>query len=164
MSRNLSIVAKQELFKQSSSMVIPVFVDISYVTSGGATQVLHLVNNTEPLTYLGTTYTPFAFRFDPPSETATSISGARITVDAVDQSVIAILRDTPNAPVLTFVATFYFDESGTIYYEQLASWAFNMKNFSYNVDTITCELEYDIHWDDQVGSVYISPSTMPGLF
>lgn len=161
MPRSLSALAKGELFKRSSSMLLPVLMQLDHSTFDDP---VSLVNNTEAIVYGGATYLPFAFRFDPPDETATTLTNARLTIDAVDQSILALLRGLPSSPTVTMKAVFYYDETGTIQTEQLAAWEFSVANLSYNVDTISCDLIYEDRWQNQMGAVEITPYTMPGLF
>jgi hypothetical protein len=151
-------------------MVLPVLMHLSYTPVGGTLTNRYLVNNTENLTYPAVgeggsqEYTGFAFRFDPPDEKMTGFGNSSLTIDAVDQSIISELRSVAAAPTITMKAMFYYDEDAVLVFEPLASYDFTMRNLTYNVDSISCTLEYEDRWQNQMGPIEFTPWVTPGVF
>jgi hypothetical protein len=161
MSRTLTLAMRQQLFKRSTAALYPILLEIDHADMAAP---VFLVNNTETLTYGGDAYLPFAFRLDPPDETEDSITGGRLTIDAVDQSLIENIRSLSTSPTLVFKAMFYYDASGVVTFEPLASWEFTMRNVTYDVSVISAELVYEDRLDNQMGPIEMSPYVMPGIF
>lgn len=161
MARTLTQAIRRQLYKQQSSVVLPILLDIDHASLSAPIRV---VNNTEALTYGGNTYSPYAFRFDPPDETEDAISNARLTIDATDQTLIATIRSLSTSPTITGRAMFYYDESGTVEFEPIATWEFSLRNVQYDVSTISGELVYEDRLMNQMGPVEMTPQTFPGIF
>ena len=159
MSRSWTATAiQQELFKSQSGMCLPFLIQISHASWNSGTPY-YFVNNTESVTYDGNTYLPFPFSFDPPDETDSGITNARLTIDAVDQSIIEMIRTVPSAPTVTIIAAYIYD---TI--EELVPWTFTFRNVQYQAETVSGELIYEDRLQNQLSPISISARSFPGLF
>lgn len=159
MARTLPALARQELFKRSSGMVLPILLDIYHASFG----TIRVVNNNVELSYGGNTYVPFPFRLDPPDETEGGVPSATLTIDAIDQSVIELIRGASDAPTVTARAMFYYD-NGSVTFEPLVPWTFIVKTANYTAETVTLQLAYDDRLDNAMGPLIMSPSSFPGIF
>ena len=163
MSRALSSTARAALYAQESGFALPVLLEITHGVSGFANP-LRIVNNEVDLTFGGYVYSAFPFRFDPPDQREDgAIQNARITICAIDQQIAAILRSTATPPTVRAVATFWSDESGTVF-EQIAAWDMTLRNVSGNAETITADLIYEDRLDNEAPVDEFRPTTFPGVF
>jgi len=162
MSRTLSATARASLYAQETGAAYPILIEITHGVAG-YDNPLRLVNNTVNLTYGGHVYLAFPFKFDPPDQKDDgTIANAKLSVCAVDQQIAAILRSTAVAPTVRAVATFWSDESGSVAFEEIASWDFTLRNVSGSVDVISADLIYEDRLDNAVpGSEF--NSHFPGI-
>ena len=151
--------SRTSLFAQSSGMVLPILLDV--VSVGGGT--FHLCNNNVALIYGGTTYQPYAFRFDPPDMGRDDLTNARITIDATDQQLIRAIRTVTAAPVITARAMFYTDSTGTVVFEEIVPWRFLLRNVTYDISAISADLIYEDLLDNQMGPVEFTSRSFPGV-
>jgi len=162
MSRTLSSSARAALFAQQASAVFPILIEITHGVDGYANP-LRIVNNTVDLTYDGNVYTAFPFSFDPPDQKEDgSIANARLSICAVDQQIAAVLRSTSTAPTVRAVAMFWDDGSGSVVFEEVASWNFTLRNVTGSVDVITADLIYEDRLDNAVPAGEFN-SHFPGI-
>ena len=148
--RTISATARASLFAQQTGAVFPVLLEITHDVAG-YTSPLRIVNNTVDLTYSAHLYSAFPFRFDPPDlKDDGSVANAKLSICAVDQQIAAVLRSTANAPTVRAVAMFWNDESGSVVFEEVASWDFTLRNVSGNAETISADLVYEDRLDNAV--------------
>jgi len=162
--RTISTTARASLFAQEGGFALPVLLEITHGVTGYENP-LRIANNPTDLVYDGDTYHGFAFRFDPPDVgNEGAISNARLSVCAVDQQLAAIIRSTETPPTVQAVAAFYSDESGSLVFEPVASWAFTVGRVQGSLDTVTAELVYEDRLDNDMPADEFRPNMFPGLF
>ena len=162
--RTIPAWIKSALFDQETSGVVTALLEITHGVSG-YDNPLRICNNTQNLTFDGNVYTAFPFKFDPPDQkTDGSIANARLTICAVDQQIAGILRQTETPPTVRAIATFWLDETGSVQFEEIASWPLTLRNVSGDSMTIQGELVYEDRLDNQVPAGEFRPSHFPGLF
>lgn len=162
MSRNVSATARAALYAQQTGAAFPILIEITHGVAG-YDNPLRLVNNTVNLTYGGHVYLAFPFKFDPPDQKDDgSIANGKLSICAVDQQIAAILRSTQTAPTVRSIATFWDDETGTVVFEEVASWEFTLRNVSGAVDVISADLIYEDRLDNAVPGCEFN-SHFPGI-
>ena len=162
--RTIPAWIKSALFDQETSGVVTALLEITHGVSG-YDNPLRICNNTQNLTFGGNVYSAFPFKFDPPDQkTDGSIANARLTICAVDQQIAGILRQTDTPPTVRAIATFWSDETGSVQFEEIASWPLTLRNVSGDSMTIQGELVYEDRLDNQVPAGEFRPSLFPGLF
>ena len=162
--RTIPAWIKSALFNQETSGVVTALLEITHGVSG-YDNPLRICNNTENLVFEGSTFLAFPFKFDPPDQkTDGSIANARLTICAVDQQIAGILRQTETPPTVRAIATFWLDETGSVQFEEIASWPLTLRNVSGDSMTIQGELVYEDRLDNQVPAGEFRPSLFPGLF
>jgi hypothetical protein len=157
MSRTLPTLAKTALFAQQTGAVLPFLIDI---VSSAPAATFHLVNNTEAVTYGGQEYLPFPFKLDPPDETSEQISNARLTICAVDLSLIEAIRNATGTLTMTAIAVIV--DGANV--EALVPWTFTMRSISYNAETISADLIYEDRLQNLMPKDAMTPQNFPGLF
>ena len=165
MSRTLQLDTIRQLYGSESSMVLPILMEFTYYdVNSNPVGPLYFANNNMDLVYGGNTYTAFPFLFNPPSETDSGVSDASITICNADQYFIDALRNSPLPPLLTARAMFYYNPSGTLSFEQIASWPLTVRTITATPETITATLKYDDNSNDEMGPIEMSTYITPGLF
>jgi len=161
-SRTVSATARAALYAQQTSAALPILIEITHGVAG-YDNPLRLVNNTVDLVFGGYTYLAFPFKFDPPDQKDDgTIANAKVTICAVDQQIAAILRSTAIAPTVRAVATFWDDESGSVVFEEIASWDFTLRNATGSSGVISADLIYEDRLDNAVPSGEFN-SHFPGI-
>lgn len=160
MARSLSTAAKTALFSADTTVVLPILIEISH-TYEGASSPIYLACNNETITYDGHDYLPFAFKFSLPAETRDGLSNARLTIDAVDQSIIEVIREITVAPVVTVRAMLCPTEGGDP--EELVPWRFVLRNVTFDANTISGELIYEDLLVNQMGPLEFTAEVAPGV-
>jgi len=148
--RSISATAMAAFYAAQTGAVLPVLLEITHDVTGYPNP-LRIANNTVDLTYGGNTYTAFPFKYDPPDQREDgSTANARLTICAVDQTIPALLRLAVGAATVQATATFWNDESGSVLFEELASWSFTLRNVSGAADIVTADLIYEDRLDNAV--------------
>ena len=113
---NIETTTLEELFASSTEGAIPILLDIQHDalfwdkdSEGDIEQKnghLRLINSSTGVKYKGERYYPCVFDFTPPSEDGTKISGASISISAIDQRIIKAIRSIPSPPK-AFIEAFF---------------------------------------------------------
>ena len=114
MSTTIDAAARVSLNNESGGYSLPILIEITHGVAG-YDNPLRIVNNNVDLVYGGNTYLAFPFTYDPPDQKEDgTITSARLTISAIDQSIAAILRSTTTPPTVVARAMYWSDESGTV--------------------------------------------------
>jgi len=151
--KNIPIVTIKELMDQSSSACLPILVDIqhpSIVWADGDDQEnghLRLINDSVAIKYKGDdteakTYYPASFEFTLPSEDGKTVGNTKVTISAIDQRVIKIIRSIDSKAKARFVAFFAKQESN-YYFQKLYNYEFEMQGVDWNGITANWNLVFD---------------------
>lgn len=135
-----------------------VFLFLLDVTVDG--QLYSFVNNTEAIVRNGRTYYPMAFRITLPSESE-EIQTARLTLDVVDQQIIASLRAAVKSPTVSFVLILASDPDAV---PEAGPFNFELKDITYNHLSLEATLSYGRHLEGSFPKYYKDPFDFPGLF
>jgi hypothetical protein len=156
--------AQSSLNYESGGYSLPILLEITHGVAG-YDNPLRIVNNNVDLDYGGNTYLAFPFTYDPPDQKEDgTITSARLTISAVDQSISAILRSTATPPTVVARAMYWSDESGAIQFTELVNWALTLRNVTGNVQNISGELVFDDRLESQFPALEFTPTNTPGIF
>lgn len=165
--RTIPEAIRTAFYKQEAGYCIPCLLEITHGVAG-YDNPLRLCNNTVDLDFDGETYYAFPFKYDPPDiKGEGEVVNAKLSICAVDQQIAAIIRSInprDGAPTVRAVATFWSDESGSVVFDEIASWEFEMRNISGNQLLITAELVYETALDNEAPGDEFRPTSHPGLF
>jgi len=121
---------------------------------------IRLVNDYQDLVSRGNTYTHFAFDFAPPVDQEGELPRVSIVIDNVSQLLIEMLRqDTRTAPALTLEMVGLSDPDTV-----LATWTFDMREVTWNVDTVRANVAYEAYAEEPFPVGDFVPPDFPGYF
>lgn len=158
MSRSFSASAIAALYATETASFFPTLCKIDHAQFEAPWRI---VNNSEPVDYDGYTYLPFPFTFDPPAQDEANSGTASITIDVIDESIVASIQALSSAPTLTLVAAFV---QGGEAPEALIPWTFTLRGIAVNGTVMTGSLVLDDRFDNQMGPIEFSPHLFPGVF
>lgn len=152
--KTINSITIKELFDESSSGLLPVMADIEHDhivwNDNSAEQEnghLRLINDGAAVKYKGKKYMPSVFQFTMPTEDGKKIGNTTITVSAIDQRIIEIIRSiNNNPPTLTITAVFgKRNVDGRVGYEfhELNEYKFTMNNCRWTETTAQWDLVFD---------------------
>lgn len=153
----MSTAARQAVNAQQTGEVFLFLVTIDQDDLGGP---IRLVNNSVTITSNGYVYTAFPFRITLPDENEENIANAKLTICAVDQSVITAIRSM-SSPGTVEVSVILADSPDTI---EAGPMLFTMRNVVYTVETITADLIFEDMLDIRIPGISFTPNYFPGLF
>lgn len=156
--RTLTTPAKREVFASETGAVFLTLLQIVHSTI----TTLYFVNNMADITYDGQVYTAYPFKFNPPKDKEGAKPGANISLPNVDRSLLAIVRSV-TSPVTIRTALIMILPDNSISKES-GWWEFSMKNVSYDMMTISGELEYSLDLDNNASLMKYNNLTFPGLY
>lgn len=150
MPKNIQTTTLAELFDRASDGNIPVLVDIQHEGIIWADDEpeqenghLRLVNNNAKVKYNGKTYYPAYFSFRLPSEDGQKVGNTSVTISAIDQRVIELIRSIGSMPRCVFEA-FYSRINGTqIAFSRLYHYEFLMDSVVWDGVTAKWNLVFD---------------------
>jgi hypothetical protein len=150
--------AKREIIRDETAAV---FLHLLKLEAEG-TAPLYLVDNTEPVTSNGVTYTPCAFTCVLPAQTGDGTSKpCQIEIDNVDRRIAEIAEETVSVPVTLTVTIIMAQNPDVI---ELGPLSFILRNISIGKETVQAEL-YDFYiYDRNLPGLRYSPRDFPGLF
>lgn len=154
--------ALQQMYRLSTSAMFPALLDITYVEDS-VTKHLRLVNNDEDMVYDGNTYSWASFKYTPPSYSDKKIGDGTISISSVDQSIVSIIRGISTRATASVVAAFYYDEAGTLYFEGIEEWVFELSQVNWNGAVATWTMEYDNRMSIRVPCDKMTAQKCPGV-
>lgn len=157
MSRTLSNAALQAIYSQETNQV---FLILLMINHEDLALPIRVVNNYQAITSNGQTYVPYAFEFDPPDEREGVITSAKLIIDNIDRSIVAMIRSLTTAPTVT-VSIVLADSPDTI---EAGPNEFQLKNISYNAETVSGDLIFDEMDNLNIPGDIFNPVDFGGLF
>ena len=161
MPREYSQDINDELIAPSTAEVFLVLLVLSHVDLAND---IYLVSNTESIvssvTGSAETYTAMAFDFVPPNSSDGELNTARVTIDAVDRTVIQAVR-TISSPATITAYIIQASDPNTIVQ---GPWAFTLQNVNYTKESVTGDLVYKAYLEEVAGTVFFTPSNFPLLY
>ena len=111
--KNIQTVALEELWKQNTDGHIPVLLeifnpDIKWEDDSldQENMYLRVIDDTNPVVYRGKKYIPARFTYTPPEENGKTVGQASITLSAIDDRVVQMLRSIELQCDVTVMAMF----------------------------------------------------------
>jgi hypothetical protein len=150
--------AKQEATRSETSAV---FLHLLKLEAGGI-NLLHLVDNTEPITSNGVEYVPCAFRCVLPEQNDDGTAKpCRIEIDNVDRRIAEIAERTVSVKVFLTVSVVMAQSPDVI---ETGPLRFILRNVNISKETVQAEL-FDFYvYDRNLPGLRYSPQDFPGLF
>lgn len=156
MSRCIDSITLEELFNKSTDGSFPVLVDITHNDimwrdddQGQEDGHLRLINANYPVLYQGDNdtgrkkYLPSHFVFTPPSEDGKSVSGASVTISAIDRRIVEVIRMIENKPRMRVEAFFERTEDDKIVFRRLYHYEFELSSVTWDGVSAKWELTFD---------------------
>lgn len=153
--------ALQQIYRLQTAAMFPALLKITYVEDG-VTKYLRLVNNDTDLTYSEEVYSCARFKYTPPKYSDKQIGDGSITISAVDQTIVQIIRSISTRATAQIVAAFYF-EDGTLLFEPIEEWTFQLAKVSWDEGVATWQMIYDDRMDILVPCHKMSAQRCPGV-
>ena len=149
--KNIESTTLEELFSQDTDGHIPILLDIEHEDvccderSNGEQEDGHLrlINNSVPGRYEGKKYIPCYFSFEVPSEDGQKVGDTSITISAIDQRIIEIIRSIKSKPTATVIAAFAKINDTKIMFSKLYHYRFEMSNANWDGITAKWNLTFD---------------------
>lgn len=148
--KHIESVALKELFEQDTSGNIPILLDIEHdEIRWGENDLeqedkhLRIINNTLPVKYDNKRYLPSYFSFEAPQEDGQKVGSASITISAIDQRIIEIIRSISSKPKATVIAAFNQVAENKIVFSKLYNYTFEMSNCTWDGISAKWNLTFD---------------------
>lgn len=152
--KSINSIALKELFSESTSGNIPLLAEIrhEHIKWKDNSQeqddgYFRIINDTAPVRYKGKRYMPAFFSFSIPSEDGKKIGNTTITISAIDQRIIEIIRSiNSKPPVLVINAVFVrktIDDKMAYEFHELGEYRFLMTNVRWSETTAQWDLVFD---------------------
>ena len=176
-TKTIEAVTLEELFKESTDGSIPVLMDIEHEginwgetnrddgTKGDLEQEnghLRLINANYSVKYEGKRYLPSYFSFTMPSEDGKTIGQTSVTISAIDQRIINIIRSIEDKPKATFVALFARNDR-TVTFSKLYKYTFEMGSVTWDGVSAKWNLVFDPAMQLQVPRDKATPMRCPAV-
>jgi hypothetical protein len=145
-----------KLFKKNVSGSTPILLKVSH---SDMKEPLYLTDNSHALVYEGNEYVPAYFKITLPEASKESVGLAKITMGAVDLSVINLVRNMSSALKVKFMAEYY--EDGI--FSRLDSFEFELINVNWNAMAIEGDLTFKSLLDVEFPSGEFTSITTPGI-
>jgi hypothetical protein len=130
------------------------------ITPASGDEVIHLVNNNEPVVSNGITYIPYPFNLTLPLDTGDKIPTITLTIDNVDQLLVDAIRELEVAPSIRVqLITSVFPDLVEKDLDFL-----KLRNVTYDAMSITGTLEVASVWARKFPSEQVDPVHFPALF
>jgi hypothetical protein len=144
----------------ASSSNVAWFFLLTIQTANPNDEIIHLVNNNEPVVSNGITYHPFPFHLTLPLDTGDKIPNITLTIDNVDQMIVDAIREMEIAPSIRIQLV-------TSSFPDLVEKDLNflkLRNVSYDSMSIQGTLEVASIWARKFPSERVDPTKYPALF
>ena len=157
MSRTLSPNAVAAVNAQVTDEVVLMLLTIEEATLPAP---LRFVNNTVDITSNSEVYTAFPFMVELPEETGQAPQPVRITIDGVDQTIVAAIRSAQDQPDIT-LQVILADSPDTV---EAGPFVFKLDNVSYTGLTVTGSISYAGIDSSRSSNYKFTPHFFPDLF
>ena len=158
MSRSITTTAMREIYASETGAVFLTLLQIIH----SSITTIYLVNNMVDVVYDGVTYTAYPFKFNPPKDKEGAKPGSSITLPNIDRELLSVVRSV-TSPITVKAALIMImpDNSAS---KEGGWWEYTMKNVSYDMMTISGELEYSLDLDNNISLMKYNNLTFPGLY
>ncbi|MBQ0111955.1 MAG: hypothetical protein KBT03_02385 [Bacteroidales bacterium] len=147
--KHLETITLEELFQQNTDGNLPFLMDIEHDdieweddALGQDKGHLRLINDSVTVKYQGNKYLPSFFSFVMPSEDGKTVGNTSVTISAIDQRIIKVIRNIKDKPKVTFVALFARKDN-TVVFSKLFKYTFEMNSVSWDGVSAKWNLVFD---------------------
>lgn len=155
---NLTAAAKYQLLRMEAYAKFPYFIEIRNEDFG----VLRYVNSDEDKVFEGELYKAGFFTITPPERNESSISNAKITMSAIDQTWISRIRQTQKRSSIRFCACIQYEADGTEVIEPIDEIEFTLTSVTWDDVTITWDMIFDDNMNIMIPCDIAGPLNVPG--
>lgn len=156
--KNIESTTLEELFSEDISGNIPILLDIVHEDIfwgeghddteendliGQTNGHLRLINNNIPVIYEKKKYLPSKFTFEQPQEDGHKVGNTSITISAIDQRIIEIIRSIESKPRAMVIAAFQKLDNTKIVFSKIYHYTFEMSNANWDGVTAKWDLTFD---------------------
>lgn len=147
MQKTISSMTLVELFGSSTDGHIPVLIDITHdalvLGNGQENGHLRLINSTAAVKYKSHQYIPCFFEFTPPNEDGKKINNASISISAIDQSIVQVIRGLRTPPIAIIENFFSRIDNDRFLFSKLGHYEFAMTSVQWDEKTAKWTLVFD---------------------
>lgn len=146
MPRNIEQIAMTELFGSSTDGNIPVLIDITHdalVIEGQDNGHLRLINSTAAVRYKNKKYIPCSFQVSLPSEDGKKIGNASVSISAIDQTIIEVIRSLRSSPRAVIEDFFTKIDEDRFLFSKIGHYEFEMNSVSWDEKAAKWNLIFD---------------------
>jgi len=155
--RSLSAAAKNAIFSSQTSEVFLVLLTVDHDDLDSPVRV---TSDSQQTTSNGNDYTPFPFVISLPAETDAELAKVNLTIDAVDRSLIEIIRSLTSPPSITLEVVLASDPDTV----EAGPFDFTMRDVQYDALTITSSLQFEDILNTKWPGDSFTPSLYTALF
>lgn len=156
MSRDVSSQFRENAYNQTDTDGILVLITIDHTD---LTSPIRIVNNNESIVSNGNTFEPVAIKVTLPSEIEGQISNAKLSIDAVDRTIIYAVRSISSAPDITLEIVKISD------YDTIeVSYDFQLRNINVKGSRVDGDLIFQTYTREKISSLEYTTVNTPGLY
>ena len=158
MARSISNTFKTAIFKQETSEIFHVLLEINHSSLGTP---LRFANNTENVTSNSNVYTAFPFKIDfPPGDRDDQVPTIRLSICNVDRTIVEAIRNMTSAPTVD-VSIVLESDPDTV---EVGPLQFTLKNVVYDALIVEGELGFEDILNEGFPKDSFTPNEFPALF
>lgn len=150
MVKNIDSMTIEELYSQDTASSIPILLTIRHggivwTDNSGAQEngFLRLINSNVPVIYEDKKYLPANFIFELPSEDGKKVGDTKISISAIDQRIIEVIRSIDSNPIAEITAVFQYISETEITFKKLYNYRFEMQSVEWNGVSAQWKLMFD---------------------
>lgn len=148
--RNIESTTLEELFSSSTAGSLPILIDIRHDALKWKDSSLEqedrhmrLINAPTAVRYNGHKYLPAVFGYTMPTEDGTKVGNSTITISAIDQRVVELIRSIRTPPVAVIEAFFTKPTEDSFAFSRLYHYEFEMRDVTWDATTAKWILVFD---------------------
>ncbi len=163
MSRTTSAAFRSAVSAQQTDSAFLVLLTIQH-DDIGPPDTLYFVNAQKNITSLGQAYVAFPFTLTLPGDFDDELAQVQLTIDNIDQRIIAAIRGLVGPPAITISVVLAPDDS--LVYDSIEAGPFelSLRNADYDDAYITGDLKSKDILNEPYPGYYYTPQTAPGLW
>ena len=161
--RSTSTAFRAAVNAQQTDTAFLVLLSIYHASIGPPT-TLRFVNAQQNITCLGNVYTAFPFQITLPADFDDQLPQVQISIDNIDQTIIAELRGIVGPPTISISVVLAPDDS--LVYDVIEAGPFELalRNIDYDSKVITGDLQSEDILNEPYPGYFYTPQIAPGLW
>lgn len=154
--RSLTAAAKNAIFASQSSSAFLILLTIDH---DDLATPIRVTSDAVDTVSNGDTYSPFPFLISLPNETDDELARVKLTIDAIDRSIIETIRSLSSAPTVEMNVVLS-DDTDTV---EAGPFNFTLRNVEYDALAVTGDLQFEDILNQQWPADSFDPVNYPGL-